>query len=598
MSQRDQGEPTDGEDQAPPRDKRRAMLWLLGFARPYAGRLSVVGVGMLVSLAVSLALPYVLKLVVDATVVQKDLENLRTVIFVMIGLFALQGVLHYFESLILRGTAARLVLSLRGKLHAHLLRHSPAFYESQRVGDLLSRLTSDVDTIGTTLTSSLVSGLHSLLVLVGAITILLVTEARLTGLMLLAVPPVVLAAVFFGFRIKRLSRRQQKLSADANVVAEESFAGIRTIVAFTREEAERDRYGSRLESVLQIALRMARVWGAFGGVVTFLGFSAMTFVLWTGGKMVISGELGLGDLTLFLGYTIMIASNLGSAASLYAGLNSAIGATDRVRQLLETRPTIVDAPDARALPAPEGHIAFEGVTFRYPTQETDSPALADVDLVVEPGEVIALVGPSGGGKSTLVGLLLRFHDPQQGRATFDSHELPSLRLQDLRGAIGLVPQEIFIFGGTIGENIRYGRTDASDAEVEAAARAAHAWDFIAALPRGLDTLVGERGIRLSVGERQRLAIARVFLKDPAVVVLDEATSSLDAESEHLVQEALGRLFEGRTTLVVAHRLATVRRATRVILLDRGRVVEQGTHPELLEQNGMYRRFCDLQMIEG
>jgi ABC-type multidrug transport system fused ATPase/permease subunit len=339
------------------------------------------------------------------------------------------------------------------------------------------------------------------------------------------------------------------------------------------------------------------VWGAFGALVSFFTFSAVTLILWYGGKLMIEGSLTPGKLTSFFLYTGMVASALGSIASFWGELSGAAGATERVRKLLETVPAIQDAPDAIALARPRGAVAFEDVRFTYPVADA-RPAIEGVSLTVEPGEVVALVGPSGGGKSTLIALLLRFHEPQSGRVCLDGHDVKRLRVADLRRAIGLVPQEIFVFGGSVAENIRYGRPDASDAEVEAAARAARAWDFIQALPQGLATLVGERGVRLSVGERQRIAIARVFLKDPAVVVLDEATSSLDAESEHLVQLALARLFEGRATLVVAHRLATVRRAHRVVLLDAGRIVEQGTHAELLRGDGLYRRFCELQMLDG
>jgi ATP-binding cassette, subfamily B, bacterial MsbA len=565
--------------------------------RPYTGRLVLVGIAMVLSGSVALILPSVAGRVVDAALVEKSLDRLKEIILGMLVLFAISAGLGFFVNNLLRVTAAQMLKALRQRLHAHLLTHPPSFFERERVGDLLSRLTSDVGSIGEVLTSHLVGGAQQLLVLVGGLTILLVLHPRLTGWMLLAVPPVVLAAVFFGFRFEKLSKDQQKRHADANVAAEESFAGIRTVKAFVREDVERNRYGELLERVLAMAFRLARVWGAFTAVVTFCTFAALTLVLWFGGKLVILGELTPGQLTSFLIYTGMVGGAIGSVASLYGSLSSAAGATQRVRELLESVPAITDPPDPVPLARPKGSLAFRRVRFRYPGKEDSAPAIDGIDLALAPGEVVALVGPSGGGKSTLVSLLLRFHDPQEGEVRLDEVDVRRYALADLRRAIGLVPQEIFLFGGTVAENIRYGRIDAGDEEVRLAASSAQAHEFIAALPQGYDTLVGERGVRLSTGERQRIALARVFLKDPPVVLLDEATSSLDAQSEHLVQRALGRLFEHRTTLVIAHRLATVRRADRVVLLDRGRIVEQGTHEELLANDGLYRRFCELQLLD-
>jgi ABC-type multidrug transport system fused ATPase/permease subunit len=367
------------------------------------------------------------------------------------------------------------------------------------------------------------------------------------------------------------------------------------VQAFVREPEERERYNARLGSILDIALLNARVWSTFESMIGFLAFSAVTLVVWYGGSLVIRNELTAGQLTSFFFYTLAVAGGIGAVGGLYGGLRAAAGATARVRELLETTPTVADRPDATVLPKSVGRITFDNVRFAYPTKP-DRAAIDGVNIDVARGEMIALVGPSGGGKSTLVALLLRFHDPQEGTVSIEGIDVRCFRLADLRDTIGLVSQDIFLFGGTVTENIRYGNPAADEESVRAAARAARAHDFVAALPRGYDTEIGERGIQLSTGERQRIAIARVLLKDSAIVVLDEATSSLDAESEREVQLAFQQLCKGRTTLVIAHRLSTVRRADRVVFLDQGRVVEQGTHDELFQRAGAYRRLCELQMI--
>lgn len=571
------------------------LRWLIGLSRPYRGRLALVLVAMVLSGAISLVLPAVAGDVVDAAVVDRDLGELQGTILGLLGLFAIAGVLDFFESYTLRATAARLLRELRGRLHRHLLGLSPAFFDKERVGNLLSRLNSDVGSIGGVLTSDIVNGVQQGLVLVGAIVVMALMHTKLTGVMLIAVPPVIVAAVLFGRRFQKLSKERQEKSAEANVAAEESLGGIRTVQSFVQEGREHGRYASRLDDVLRISLRTARVWGAFGATITFFAFSALAMVLWYGGTLVISGDLTAGTLTSFLLYTLTVAISVGTVTSVWGGLKSAAGATERVRELLSTEPEVASGseplPPARA----RGRIVFEGVRFAY-ASKPDVWAVDGVDLAIEPGETVALVGPSGGGKSTLVSLLPRFHDPSEGVVTLDGTDLRRFELGALRASIGAVPQDIFLFGGTVAENLRFARPDATDAELEEAARAAWAHDFITALPDGYATVVGERGVRLSAGERQRIAIARVLLLDPAIVVLDEATSALDAESEHAVQQAFRRLFDGRTTVVVAHRLATVRRVDRVVVLRDGRIEDSGTHAALFERSEFYRRLCELQML--
>lgn len=582
-----------------------ALRWFAALARPFAARLSIALVALILGGAVSLVLPAVAGRVVDAAVQPKNAQRVNEIIPWLFALFAFQGALNFVEHYTLRATAAELLLRLRARLHAHLLELTPVFFESQRVGDLLSRLNSDVDEIGSALTSDIVNGLQQALVLVGALAILLAIHTKLTLVMLVAVPPVIAAAVVFGLRFEKLSKARKDAQAEANVAAEESLSGIRTVQAFTREPEERRRYEERLAVAKAISLRAAATWGAFGAVVTFLAFSAVTLVLWYGAKLLGEGELSVGGITSFLMYTVTVATAVGSLTALYGGFKTAVGATQRVREILDTPPAVADAADARPLVgavAPRGASAAPGielraVSFAY-AGAGDKRAVDGVSLAIEPGRCVALVGPSGAGKSTLVALLLRFHDPLAGAVLVDGVDVRQVTLSSLRGAIGLVPQEVLLFGGTVAENIRYGRPDATLDEVRAAAEAAQAHGFIEKLPKGYESVVGERGVKLSAGERQRVAIARVFLKDPRVVVLDEATSSLDAESEHLVQRAFDRLLEGRTTIVIAHRLATVRRAAKVVVIEAGRIRAEGPHADLFARDDLYRRLCELQLLTG
>ena len=583
---------------APARPARlAAWRWLLGLAAPYKLRLGVAGASLVASTAVGLVVPWVVGQGIDAALVASSLESLRALIVGLIGLLLVRGGSVFVEVYALRSAGALILRDLRARLHSRLLDLTPAFFESQRTGDLLSRLGSDVDTVAGALTDEIIHALDSLLSMLGALAILLALHTGLTGVMLLAVPPVVVVAVLFGLRLERLSKERQDAFAAAGVVAEESLAGIRTVQAFAREPEERARYAGAIERATALALRAARAWGAFSAVVGTVAMSAVALVIWHGATLIVAKQLTPGQLTSFLIYTISVAASVGSLTGLYANLRAALGATERVRELLATEPAVRDAPDAVALEpgAVRGHLALEEVSFAY-ASAPDRPALHGVSLEARPGEVVALVGPSGAGKSTIVNLALRFYDAAAGTVRLDGTDVRRLRLSSLRAAIGLVPQDIFLFGGTIAENIRYGRPGASDAEVAAAAEAAQAAGFIARLPEGYASIVGERGVRLSTGERQRIAIARVFLKDPALVVLDEATSALDAESEHLVTRALDTLMKGRTTLVVAHRLSTVLRAGRVVLVESGRITDQGPHAELFARSALYRRLCELQML--
>ena len=473
---------------------------------------------------------------------------------------------------------------------------SPDFYEKRSVGELLSRMGSDLTLIQAALTSQIPGGIQATMRFLGTLVILLVLQTRLTLVALVVVPPVVLVAVYFGRRLERLSREARDATADASARAEESLSGIRTVQAFQREHAETLSYGDRLRRLLGVQIRNAHFEGSFSGLVQFTAFSAFAVVLWYGGRLMLEGALTPGQLTSFLLYTFSIAVSVGQLGALYAAFREMRGASVRIFELLDTRPRIVDPDEPADVEGIIGRIRFEDVDFSYPSTP-DAPALRGVDFEVRPGETVGLVGPSGSGKSTVFNLLLRFHDPTGGRVLLDGHDLRELRVDVVRGDIAVVPQDIFLLSGTVEDNLRMGRPDASIEEIMEAARQAGADEFIERLDEGYRAPIGQRGVRLSGGQRQRLAIARAFLRNPSILLLDEATSALDPDSEQRVQTALESLMRGRTTLVIAHRLVTARRADRILVLDEGRVVATGTHEELYEGNELYRRYWTLQSLQ-
>jgi ABC-type multidrug transport system fused ATPase/permease subunit len=569
---------------------------LLLLAAPHRRALLATTLLMLAGTAIGLLAPHQAGRIVDAAILQDNMDELNRVVLVLVGLFAALGLFAYLEFYLLKATGSRLLARLRGRLFSHLLLLSPDFFERRPVGELLSRLGSDLSLMQGAITQQIPAGIQALVRFVGILMILLVLHTKLTGVALLVIPPVVLVAVFYGRRLERLATREQDALAGASGRAEEALAGIRTVQSFGQEAGEMGRYGGKLSDLLAVQLRNAHVGGAFSGLVQFAAFSAFALVLWYGGRLMAQGVLTPGQLTEFLLYTFSIAVSVGTLGALYSSYKELRGASARIFHLLDTAPRIQSPDGATPLSDARGELCFSGVSFAYPGSEAGN-ALSAIDLEIQSGEVLGLVGPSGAGKSTLFALLQRFHDPTEGSIQLDGIDLRKLRLEDLRRSTALVPQDIFLFSGSVADNLRFGRPEATDEELRRAAAAAGADEFIDRLPAGYDERVGQRGVRLSAGQRQRLAIARAFLRDPAVLLLDEATSSLDPDSEARVQEALSELMRGRTTLVIAHRLATARQAHRILVLEDGRVVGSGTHDSLYDSNALYRRYWELQSLE-
>ena len=567
---------------------------ILPRVRPYAGGLAICLVCLVVAAGVGLAFPLIVRYLLDAAFQQRDRALLDRIAIGLILAFALQGAMNFIQVYLLTGTSERVIAKLREDVFAHLVHLSPGFFTERRTGELTSRLSADLAVLQTMLGTWISEASRQVLFLVGGVALLTLTNPRLTTTTLALVPVVIGSAFFFGKRLRRASTGLQDKVAESMGMADEAFSQIRTVQSFVREAEETRRYRGLLSGVVTAAVARAKMRATLFGVVGFVAFAGVVAVLWQGGRLVLEGSLTPGALVSFLLLAITVAAAVGALASLFGSYQEAVGAAQRVFEILKMSPTVAETDRPVPLRHPvRGAIALEGVQFRYDPELPE--VLSDVSFAIAPGEVVALVGPSGAGKTTVASLIPRFWDVTGGRITLDGVDVRDLSFTDLRGSIGLVPQEPALFSGTIRENIAYARPSASDDEVHAAARAAHAVEFIDRLPSGMDTLVGERGVKLSGGQRQRIALARVFLKNPAVVVLDEATSSLDNESERLVEEAMEELLRGRSTLIIAHRLRTVRRADRVLVLEHGHVVEQGTHEELVGAAGLYGRLYQAEL---
>ena len=572
----------------------RDLLNLLPFVSRY--RALVAGwLGFLaLSSAATLTLPQAVRVMIDHGFANSNAASINAS---FIGLFAVAAVLAVataarFFCVSLLGE--RVAADLRRRLYDHLLTLDQAFFEKTRTGELVSRLAADTELVQTVVGSTLSVAVRSCVTLLGAATMMILSSPHLAGLSALVIPAVVLPIVIFGRRVQKLSRESQDRIADASAIASESLNAMHTVQAYTREPKESERYAGAVARALATARRRIATTGTLTAMVILLTFGAITLVLWAGAQAVVAGTMAVGVLSQFVLYAVLAGGSVGALTEVWGEVLRASGAVGRIAELLATTAEIRSPETPTRLAEPvRGAVRFEHVEFRYPSRP-DRAALHDFSLAIAPGETVALVGPSGAGKSTVFQLLLRFHDPQQGRITLDGVDLRALALPDLRGSFALVPQDPVLFGASAGDNIGFGRSTADAAAIIAAARAAEAHDFLDLLPERYETYLGERGVRLSGGQQQRVAIARALLRDAPILLLDEATSSLDAQSEHAVQQALERLMQNRTTIVIAHRLATVQRADRIVVMDGGRIVAQGTHAELVREDGLYAELARLQ----
>lgn len=569
------------------------------YLRPYRGRFALGLLLLSVTTGLSLLFPLLLGQLVDAArgdagAQEALLARIDEVAIDLLLVFAAQAFFGFFRIYLFSWITENMLARMRTDTYEHLLKLPMTFFAQRRVGELNSRISADISMLQDALTTNLAELIRQLLVVVAGIVLLTQVSIQLTLTMLAVIPVVAIVAVFFGRFVTKLSKKVQDRIADTNVIVDETLQGIQNVKAFANEAWEALRYGKAVTEARGLALKGARWQGAFVSFIILCMFGAIVLVIWRGVRMLPTGEISMGELFTFILYSMFIGASIGGLPELVNRMLKAIGASERLMDLQEESAEALTLSGAKQQVEIKGALAFEHVAFHYATR-ADVPVLHDVSFEARPGERIAVVGSSGAGKSTIASLVLRFYDPVAGRITIDDRDATAYDLTALRDRMSLVPQEVLLFGGSIRENIAYGKPDASDAEIEAAARKANAHAFITSFPEGYGTVVGERGIQLSGGQRQRIAIARAVLKDPAILILDEATSALDSESERLVQEALEQLMKGRTSIVIAHRLSTIRDADKILVLDKGMVVESGTHEELIaNEKGLYRGLNALQ----
>src|SRR6266480_2816801 len=569
----------DNIPERPPNRDIRQLARVLRFLWPYRARMALAGIALVVAAGCVLVLGQGLKRVVDAGFSGSDAASLDTALFALLAIVCVLALATYTRFYSVSWIGERVSADIRRAVFGHLLEQSPGFFETMRTGEAISRLTNDTALLEVVIGSSASFALRNTLIMLGA-------------WVLLVIAPILL----FGRRVRKLSRASQDRVADVSAYIDEALHEIRTVQSYGHEDKDGERFGERVEEAFSTATRRIGQRALLVALVMLLAFGAVGVILWIGGHDVLAGRLSAGELSAFVFYAVLVAGAVGAVSEVIGDLQRAAGATERLMELLATEPAIRAPANPQALPAPpRGEMRFERVTFHYPSRR-DTAALSDFSLSVSRGEKVALVGPSGAGKSTVFQLLLRYYDPGAGAITLDGVELKKADPKTVRRRIALVPQDPVIFAASVAENVRYGRPEASDAEVIAACKAAYASEFIERLPEGMNSFLGERGVRLSGGQRQRLSIARALLADRAVLLLDEATSSLDAESESYVQKALEHLMRGRTTLIVAHRLATVKNADRIVVMDQGRVIAAVTHSELVREEGLYARLAALQFL--
>ena len=582
-----------------PRSRRLAELGhLWRYVSRYPWQLAGASVALVIAAGTVLAMGVGLRRLVDDGFASGNAALLDQAVFVLFGVTLVLAASSFARFYLVSWIGERVVGDIRKEVFDHVITLPPSYFELTRTGEVISRLTTDTTVLQVVVDSTVSIAIRNALLLIGGTVLLIVTSPKLTGLVFLVVPLILLPILVYGRRVRRLSRITQDRVADVGVYIHESVGEIRTVQAFGHEPEDRRSFAGRVEDTFRAAIARIRARALLTAAVIVFAFGAISVILWIGGHDVLSGRISGGELSAFVFYAVVVAGSIGALSEVVGDLQRAAGATERLLELLSTRPEIAAPAAPRPLPLPaRGAVAFRDVAFRYPSRP-EQAALQGFDVEMQPGEKVALVGPSGAGKSTVFQLLLRFYDPEQGAILLDGVDLREADPAVLRARIGLVPQEPVLFSASVFDNIRYGRPEASEAEVRAAAEAANALGFIEELAEGFGTDLGERGVRLSGGQRQRVALARAVLRDPAVLLLDEATSALDAESERTVQQALDQLMSGRTTLVIAHRLATVLKADRILVLDQGRIVECGRHAELVRRDGLYARLAALQFEDA
>ena len=577
------------------REQLKEAVKIFSFIKPYRWSL-IIGVFLLfLSSLVFMIFPYLFGQMVDIAQGNSDFEfNLRDMTFILFIILGIQGFVSYFRILLFAQVSEKGIADVRRAVYTQMISLPITFFEKNMVGELISRLTNDVEKLYAAFSITLAELMRQVIILVVGITLLFITTWKLALIMLATFPVIVIGAIFFGRQIRRLSKERQEELAKTNVILSETTQNIQVVKSFTNEHYEVKRYGQAMTDTVAIALKFARGRALFATfIVTFL-FGALFFIILRAAMLVQSGDLTAGELISFVAYTAFIGGAIAGLGNFYTQLLGAIGATERIRDILGAVPELNAGKKGNTVNRFQGEVSFKKVAFRYPTR-TDVPVLKEVDLKLSPGEKIALVGPSGSGKSTIIQLLLRMYAIEGGEILVDGKPIDTYDLSAYRSQFALVPQEVLLFGGTIRENILYGRPDASESDIKTAAIQSNCQEFIDIFPEGMETIVGERGVKLSGGQRQRIAIARAILKDPAILLLDEATSSLDAESEKEVQEALDKLMENRSSIIIAHRLATIREVDRIYVIDGGKIVETGTHIELVDKKeGVYASLAKLQ----